>query len=88
MSDPQEEIEHLKNIRQILTERRRWLEQQQANHGFANSPVSILMDLDRTKKEIEETDLKLVELGEVSYLPTGLNLMERLSCFTSPVAEG
>ncbi len=58
MSDSQEEIGHLKKVRQILTERRRWLEQQQATHGFANAPINILMDLDRTKEEIEAIDLR------------------------------
>src|SRR5262249_24523473 len=64
-----------------------WLEQQLAHHGFATSPVQVLMDLERTKAEINGTDLKLVQLGEVSYSPTGLGLLERLTRLELEVSE-
>jgi hypothetical protein len=87
MSDLQEEIAHLKEVRRILTERRRWLEQQLAHHGFASSPVQLLMDFERTKNEINEVDLKLVQLGEISHGPSGLNLLERIASLEGEVAE-
>ncbi len=87
MSDIQEEIAHLKEVRHILTERRRWLEQQLAHHGFASSPVQVLMDLEHTKKEIDETDARLVQLGEISYSPTGVSLLERIARLEIEVLE-
>jgi hypothetical protein len=87
MSDLQEEIAHLKEVRRILTERRRWLEQQLAHHGFAGSPVQILLDLDETKQKINATDQQLLQLGEVSYLLVGLNILERLSNLEKELSE-
>lgn len=74
-----EEITHLKELRVIVVERRRWLEKQLANYGVSEAPVNILLNLDTTKKEIEQLDEHLLKLGENIILANNSDLTDQIS---------
>ena len=72
-SDEREnEISHLKELHSVLIKKRRWYEIQLAKYEGPATPFHLADDLDRTKIEIEKTELQLVQLGEVSHLPTSV----------------
>ena len=81
----QNEIDHLKGLLSILVKKRRWYEIQLARFEGPLVPFHLADDLDRTKAEIEKTELRLVQLGEVSYFPA--SLVDRVTALERQVAE-
>src|SRR5262249_3628096 len=73
----QDEIIHLKELLSILVKKRRWYEIQLAKFEGPHIPFHLADEIDRTKTEIEKTELRLVQLGEVSHLP--ITILDRLT---------
>jgi len=87
--DRQTEIAHFKELHSLLLRKRRWYEIQLAKYEGPNEPFHLAYDLDRTKEDIEKTELQLVQLGDVSHLPTSvLNRLNALELEVLVVSSG
>ena len=78
MTDTSSERQHLLELKATVNQRRRWLEKQLAHYNIAEAPTNLLMQLDNTKEEIEQIDIKLIQLGEDIFLFNSHDLLERI----------